>query len=98
METGIQQVAQGTNLVTDTRQNLNAIVEATAQISQLVQGITEATQVQTEQFQSVTHTMTEVASIANATSQESMEISTSFNELLTMAQNLQASTDRFKVD
>jgi methyl-accepting chemotaxis protein PixJ len=98
METGIQQVAQGTNLVTDARQNLNAIIEATSRISQLVEGITNATQLQTKEFQSVTQTMTEVAAIANKTSEDSQEISTSFKELLSMAQNLQASADQFKVN
>ncbi len=98
METGIQQVAEGTNLVTNARQNLNAIVEATTQISQLVEGITQATKTQTQQFQSVTQTMTEVAAIANKTSEDAVEISTSFQELLAMAQNLQVSTDQFKVD
>jgi methyl-accepting chemotaxis protein PixJ len=98
METGIQQVAQGTHLVTDARQNLNAIVEATSRISQLVEGITEATQVQTQQFKSVTKTVTEVAAIANKTSEDSVEISTSFKELLVMAQNLQTSADQFKVE
>lgn len=98
MEKGIQQVAAGTSMVHDTRQTLNAIVEATAQISQLVAGITQATQVQTQQFQSVTQTMTEVAAIANKTTADSTEISTSFQELLTMAQNLQASAAQFKVD
>ncbi|HEY9729026.1 MAG TPA: GAF domain-containing protein, partial [Chroococcales cyanobacterium] len=98
METGIQQVAQGTNLVTDTRQRLNEIVAATTQISQLVKGITEATQVQTQQFQSVTQTMSEVSAIANQTSEESIEISTSFKELLAMAQNLQSNAGQFKVD
>jgi methyl-accepting chemotaxis protein PixJ len=98
METGIQQVAEGTNFVTDARQHLNAIVEATAQISQLVEGISETTQLQTQQFHSMTQTMTDVAAIANKTSEDSVEISTSFKELLTMAQNLQTSADRFKVD
>ncbi len=98
METGIQQVAQGTNLVTDARQRLNEIVEATTQISQLVEGITQATQLQTQQFQSVTETMSEVAAIANKTSEESIEISTSFKELLAMAQNLQTNAGQFKVD
>jgi methyl-accepting chemotaxis protein PixJ len=98
METGIQQVAQGTNLVTNARQNLNAIVEATTQISQLVEGITQATQVQTQQFESVTQTMSEVAAIANKTSEDSIEITSSFKELLAMAQNLQSSADQFKVD
>jgi methyl-accepting chemotaxis protein PixJ len=98
MEKGIQQVAAGTSMVHDARQNLNAIVEATSQISQLVEGITQATQAQTEQFQSVTQTMSGVAAIANKTSEDSIDISTSFKELLAMAQNLQTSADRFKVE
>ncbi|NEO30475.1 MAG: GAF domain-containing protein [Symploca sp. SIO3C6] len=98
MEKGIEQVAQGTNLVTDARQTLNAIVEATAQINHLVEGITKATQVQNQECQSVTQTMNEVAAIANQTSEDSIEMSNSFKELLTMAQNLQTSADQFKVN
>ncbi|NMG10868.1 GAF domain-containing protein [Brasilonema sp. UFV-L1] len=98
IENAIEQVATGTTQVHEARQNLNAIVAATTQISQLVEGITEATQVQDEQIQSVTQTMTEVAAIANQTKEDSIEISTSFKELLAMAQNLQASADQFKVD
>ncbi|MBW4626025.1 MAG: GAF domain-containing protein [Brasilonema octagenarum HA4186-MV1] len=98
MENAIQQVATGTTQVHEARQNLNAIVAATTQISQLVEGITQTTQVQSQQIQSVTQTMTEVADIANNTKQDSMEISTSFKEILAMAQNLQASADQFKVD
>jgi methyl-accepting chemotaxis protein PixJ len=98
METGIEQVAAGTNFVTDARQHLNAIVEATAQISQLVEGISQATHIQAQQFQSVTQTMSHVAAISNKTSEDSIEISTSFKDLLAMAQNLQSSADQFKVD
>ncbi|MEC4815676.1 MAG: GAF domain-containing protein [Scytonema sp. PMC 1069.18] len=98
MEHAIQQVATGTTQVHEARQNLNAIVAATTQISQLVEGITQATHVQTQQFESVTRTMTDVAAIANKTQADSTAISTSFKELLTMAQNLQVSTDQFKVD
>ncbi|GAB1541068.1 hypothetical protein NUACC21_37380 [Scytonema sp. NUACC21] len=98
MEHAIQQVATGTTQVHDARQNLNAIVTATAQISQLVEGITQATQLQTQQFESVTQTMTEVATIANTTRENSIEISTSFKELRVMAQNLQTSADQFKVN
>ena len=98
METGIQQVVEGTNLVSLTRQNLNAIVEATNEISLLVEGITGATQIQTQQSQSVTQTMTEVATIANNTSEDSIQLWDDFKELLKMAQDLQASVDQFKVD
>jgi methyl-accepting chemotaxis protein PixJ len=97
METGIQQVVVGTNLVNETRQSLNEIVTATAQIQQLVEGITQATQLETEQSNSVTETMTKVAAIASQTSEHSLQISNSFKELLTMAEELQASVGRFKV-
>ncbi|ARV57417.1 chemotaxis protein [Nostocales cyanobacterium HT-58-2] len=98
MENAIQQVATGTTQVHDARQNLNAIVAATTQISQLVESITQATQVQGQQIESVTQTMTEVAEIAKQTKEDSIDISTSFKELLAMAQNLQVSADQFKVD
>ena len=97
METGIQQVVVGTNLVNETRQSLNEIVTATAQIQQLVERITQATQLETEQSNSVTETMTKVAAIASQTSEHSLQISNSFKELLTMAEELQASVGRFKV-
>jgi methyl-accepting chemotaxis protein PixJ len=42
--------------------------------------------------------MSQVAAISNTTSENSIEIATSFKELLAMAQNLQASADQFKVD
>jgi len=98
METGTHQVVEGTNLVSLTRQNLNAIVEATSEISKLVEGITGATQIQTTQSQSVTQTMTEVATIANKTSLDSIQLSATFKELLKMAQDLQASVGQFKVE
>ncbi|WP_156818115.1 GAF domain-containing protein [Mastigocladopsis repens] len=98
MENAIQQVATGTTQAHEARQNLNAIVAATTQISQLVDSITQATQVQSQQIESVTQTMTDVAAIANQTKEDSIDISTSFKELLAMAQNLQDSVDQFKVD
>ena len=97
MDTGIEQVVGGTNLVNETRQNLTAIVAATDQIGELVQGITQATQVQTEQSEAVTRTMTDLAEVANKTSTNSVQISTSFQELLVTAEELQASVGQFKV-
>jgi methyl-accepting chemotaxis protein PixJ len=98
MDQGIQQVVGGTNLVNETRQQLTEIVEATAQISQLVQGITQATQTQTQQSQLVTQAMSDVAAIANKTSANSTQISASFQELLATAQQLQTSVGQFKVN
>ncbi|MBD2409181.1 chemotaxis protein [Nostoc calcicola FACHB-389] len=97
METGIQQVVEGTNLVSETRQNLNAIVSATAEISQLIERITAATQQQMTQSVTVTASMQDVAEIANKTFAESQEIANVFQELSGMAQELLTTASKFKV-
>ncbi len=97
METGIEQVAEGSNLVTDTRQSLSEIIAVTGQIGQLVEGITATVRQQTEQSQSVTQTMANVAAIADRTSEDSTALVASFEELLGIAEELQASVGRFKV-
>jgi len=98
MEKGVDQVAEGTNLVNQTRQSLNDIVDSTGEISQLVTVITNATDVQMEKAESVMNMMGQVAGIANDTSTDSMKISASFQELLAMARDLQANIARFKVN
>ncbi len=96
MQIGIQQVIEGTNLVSETRQNLNAIVDATAEINQLLQMITKSTHTQMSQSVSVTTAMKDVAEIANKTFAEANEISTMFQQLSGMAKELLASAGKFK--
>ena len=96
METGIAQVAEGTALVTDARQNLTAIVEATGQISQLIADITQTTHSQVEEFKAVTQTMTAATDIANQTSESSSALSGSIQQVLTTAEALQVSAAQFK--
>ncbi len=98
MEQGIQQVVDGTNLVNETRQSLNEIVAATAEISKLVVGITKATQRQKEQSQSVTEVMQGVAEISNQSSENSLEMSASFKRVLATAQELLVTAGQFKVN
>lgn len=98
METGIQQVVEGTNFVSETRHNLNAIVFATAEISQLIQQITDATQKQMGQSVLVTNSMKDVAAIANKTFAESQDIATVFQDLSGMAQDLLTTASKFKVN
>ncbi|HEY9851497.1 MAG TPA: GAF domain-containing protein [Leptolyngbyaceae cyanobacterium] len=98
METGIQQVVEGTQHVNETRQNLNAIVSATAEIQELVESITQATLLQTKQSEAVTEVMNNVAVVANKTSEDSLQISASFKELLAMAEELQNSVGKFKLN
>jgi len=97
MDTGIDQVVSGTNLVNETRESLTEIVEATAQISSFVEGITQSANSQSEQFKSVTQTMNGVTELAAETSKESLDISDSFKELLATAEDLQATVGKFKV-
>jgi methyl-accepting chemotaxis protein PixJ len=97
-EIGIMEVVQGTGLVNQTRQSLNAIAAATQQISERVQGITHSTASQKMQSESVTKAMISVAEIAKKTSEDSAKISTSFQTQLETSQELQASISQFKVD
>ena len=97
MDTGIDQVVTGTNLVNETRDSLTEIVEATAQISSFVEGITQSANSQSKQFKSVAKTMNGVTELASETSKESLDISDSFKELLTTAEDLQATVGKFKV-
>ena len=97
MEAGVQQVLEGTNLVNDTRDSLNAIVAATNEIRALVKDIGTAASEQTQQAESITRVMGQVAEIANETSDESQKISVSFQQLEQLANNLQSSVAQFKV-
>ncbi|MBE9060972.1 GAF domain-containing protein [cf. Phormidesmis sp. LEGE 11477] len=98
METGIQQVAQGTDMVTDARQNLTAIVEATSQISQLIAEITQTTHKQADEFKLVTKTMSAATEIADQTSESSNDLAQSIQQVLETAAALQSSAGKFKVE
>jgi methyl-accepting chemotaxis protein len=83
--------------VDETRASLNRITTTSAQINQLVEAIAQATVVQSQASGAVTQMMTEVAGIAQHTSSEASQVSSSFQELRTVAQALQADVGRFKV-
>ncbi|PSB47728.1 chemotaxis protein [Cyanosarcina cf. burmensis CCALA 770] len=97
MEAGTEQVVTGTVLVHETRQNLLKITEVSQQISELVAAIASAAALQSQTSQVVTATMTDVAAIADRTSNEATVVSAAFKELSTLAQELQTSASQFKV-
>jgi methyl-accepting chemotaxis protein len=97
MEAGTEQVVVGTKLVDETRQSLNKVTAASSQINQLVEEIAQATIVQTQASETVTQTMTNVAEIAEKTSKEAIFVSSSFEQLLKVAQTLQEDVGQFKV-
>ena len=98
METGIQQVAEGTNLVTSTREHLTDIVKVTEQISHLIKGITKTTDKHATEFKDIAGTVDEAAEIAYQTSTSSEELAQSIHQLLSTAEALQKNTDKFKVN
>ncbi len=98
IETVIGQVTNGTNLVQETRESLQAIASATTEISKLVAGITQATLAQTDQGKSVTQTMQGVAATSKETSQESTQVTASFQELLATANQLRDTVAQFQVN
>lgn len=97
MEAGTEQVVMGTRLVDETRQSLNKITTVSSKISDLVASITQATVVQSQASQAVTQTMTNVAAIAEKTSQEATFVSSSFEQLLKVAKTLETEVGQFKV-
>jgi len=98
MEVGIAQVVQGTELVNETRNSLSEIVSATSKISEIVEEITHASAVQSENSQELTGAITEVAAIARDTTQSATEMSDSFQGLLETSQELETNVSQFKVD
>lgn len=97
MEAGKEQVVAGTKLVDETRQNLNKITSVSKQISESVAAIASAATVQSQASVVVTATIADVAESASQTSAEANVVSASFQELLALAQELQASASKFKV-
>jgi methyl-accepting chemotaxis protein len=97
MEAGTEQVVAGTKLVDETRQSLNKITAASSKISELVEAIAQATVVQSEATATVTHTMQDVAVVANHTSTGASQVASSFEKLKQVAETLQVSIGRFKI-
>lgn len=97
MEEGTEQVVVGTKLVDETRYSLNRIASTSAQISQLVEAIAQATIVQSQTAETVTRSMHNVAAIANETSTEAQYVSSSFGQLREVAETLQSEVSQFKV-
>lgn len=98
MEAGTEQVVTGTKLVEETRQSLNRITAVSIQLGALVQAIAEAAVTQSQASESVTQTMSDVAAISVQTSTEATQVTASFKELLTVAQELQTTAGQFKVN
>ena len=97
MESGTEQVVEGTKLVDATRYSLIQIADVSNTINQLVEAIAAAAVEQSQDSEIVSQAMAQVATISDRTVTEASQVSESFQELLTVAQQLQDSVAKFKV-
>jgi methyl-accepting chemotaxis protein len=97
MESGTEQVVNGTQLVEDSRSQLNQIAEVSMQIHYLIRDISQGVSGQTENSAVVRQTVQQVAQMLNNTSNQTQHVADSFAQLIQMAADLQSSTAQFKV-
>ncbi|NEQ78605.1 MAG: hypothetical protein F6K23_39825 [Okeania sp. SIO2C9] len=98
MEAGREQVITGTELVETTRQKLTSIAVVSGQIRTIVEEMAQASYVQAQTSASVSTTMQEIEAIVQKTSDQSVAVANSFSQLLGVAEELQESVAKFKVN
>lgn len=98
MEGSTTQVVKGTKLVAQTKQTLQGLAQISQKTDQLLQNISASTVSQAEASQQVNQTMQEIESIAQTTFFESEAVSAAIQSLVTVAEQLQSSVSRFRVN
>ncbi len=98
MELSTSQVVEGTQSVEQTKTSLKQIIELSNQMDVFLQSISTATIDQVATSQAVKLDMAAVARISEQTSDSSKQVSTSLQQTVTIAQELQASVGKFKVN
>jgi methyl-accepting chemotaxis protein PixJ len=98
MELSTTQVVEGTQSVEQTKTSLKQIIELSNQMDVFLKSISTATIDQVETSQAVKVDMAAVALISEQTSDSSKQVSSSLQQTVTIAQALQASVGKFKVD
>ena len=98
MELSTAQVVEGTQSVEQTKTSLKQIIALSNQMDTFLQSISTATIDQVATSQAVKVDMAAVALISEQTSDSSKQVSTSLQQTVTVAQALQASVGKFKVN
>ncbi len=98
MELSTSQVVEGTQSVEETKASLKQIIALSNQMDTFLQSISIATIDQVATSQAVKIDMAAVALISAQTSDSSKLVSTSLQQTVTIAQELQASVGKFKVN
>ncbi len=98
MEDSTSEVVVGTQLVQKTKETLQNLANISEEIDHLLASISSSTASQRLTSVSVTQTMQEVAEVAKETSASSQTVSTALQQLAAIAEELQNSASRFKVN
>ncbi|NEP21078.1 GAF domain-containing protein [Moorena sp. SIO3I6] len=98
MELGTTQVVEGTYLVQEAKDSFGEILNVSTQIDQFIQSISQATVSQAETSSAVTNVMKDIAQISERTYQSTEHISHSLQDTVSIAEELQTSVGKFKVD
>ena len=98
MERGTTQVVKGTRLVGEAKKSFGQIATVSRQIDRLLQSISGETVSQTQTSAMVNDLMKDIAKVSERTSDFSRQVSSSLQETIVFAQQLQESVGTFRVD
>ncbi|MGQ4647202.1 methyl-accepting chemotaxis protein [Lyngbya aestuarii] len=98
MEEGRTHVVDSARLVVDAKQSMEKIVEVSRQIDNLVQSISSETVSQAQTSEEVTALMQEIARFSQVTSESSRQVCGNLQQTVEVAEQLQRSVGRFKID
>lgn len=98
MDKGITEAKNQTQLVQETRQSLNQIASISTQINQLVNEIALSASEQSQASEQVSQILENVTTLATTTAISATDVSTSFNKLLSVTQQLQDRVSQFRVN
>jgi twitching motility protein PilJ len=96
MDSGTQQVVEGTQIAADAKTNLIAIIEVSREINGLVQNITRASQKQTIAAEEISGSVKQVNAISTTTAQKAAEVTNSLDGLAVVVNKLQGSVANFR--
>lgn len=98
IETGTAQVVNSTNLVENTKRRLAEVLLKSEQINELMQKISASTSYQTESSAAVTALVKQATEESEQRSESSSDMAQAIQATASIARELQASVEQFKVD
>ncbi|WP_242060524.1 methyl-accepting chemotaxis protein [Aerosakkonema funiforme] len=96
MESGTQQVVEGTTLAAEAKTNLIAIIEVSREINALIQNITRAAKKQVAFAEQISGSMRQVNGISTTTAQKALQVQDSLHGLSVSVNKLQDSVANFR--